>query len=201
MSEPLKATRWAWWVATGLGSGWLRPAPGTWGSLAGLLAWCVLTSLTFAPFSNWAARHPGHPWLAPGAMVLEVLHIAAIGLLAWVSARASDHVEREAGREDPGFIVADEWVGMWITLWPLRWMLAQEAFRFLAPGGWRWGLVLLGFPFLVFRVLDIGKPWPVKQIQDLPGGQGIVADDLVAGLYGLPMVALATPWLTAWLSS
>lgn len=201
MSESLKAPRWAWWVATGLGSGWLRPAPGTWGSLAGLLAWCVLTFSVLTPFSNWAAQHPSHPWRVPLGAGLEVLLLMAIGLLTWVSVRASDRVVQETGREDPGYIVADEWVGLWITLWPLRWTLAQEAFRLLGPGGWRWGIVLLGFPFLVFRVLDIGKPWPVKQIQDLPGGQGIVADDLVAGLYGLPVIQLTTPWLMAWLLS
>jgi phosphatidylglycerophosphatase A len=99
-------------------------------------------------------------------------------------------VVAQTGSHDPGFIVADEWVGMWITLWPLRW----EAHRLLVEGGWR-GIAVLGVPFLVFRVLDIWKPWPVHQIQDLPGGQGIVADDLVAGLYGLPVVLLLLPWL------
>jgi len=200
MSEPVKkAPRWAWWVATGLGSGWLRPAPGTWGSLAGLLAWCILTFSAFTPFASWTSRHPGHVLLAPLGVALELLHLVVLGLLTWVSVRASDRVVQETGREDPGFIVADEWVGMWVTLWPLRWTLAQEAFRLFAPGGWRW-IVLLLFPFLVFRMLDIWKPWPVHQIQDLPGGQGIVADDLVAGLYGLPLVALGTPWLLAWLT-
>jgi phosphatidylglycerophosphatase A len=201
MSEPAKkAPRWAWWVATGLGSGWLKPAPGTWGSLAGLLAWCVLIGSSATPFISWASRHPGHVLLAPLGVALEILHLAAIGLLVWVAVRASDRVVQETGREDPGFIVIDEWVGMWVTLWPLRWTLAQEAFRLFDPGGWRWSVLLL-FPFLVFRLLDIWKPWPVHQIQELPGGQGIVADDLIAGLYGLPMVTLATPWLLTWLAS
>ena len=52
-------------------------------------------------------------------------------------------------------------------------------------------------PFLVFRLLDIWKPWPVKQIQVLPAGSGVVADDVVAGLYGIPLVFLLTPWLLA----
>jgi phosphatidylglycerophosphatase A len=201
MSEPVKkAPRWAWWVATGLGSGWLRPAPGTWGSLAGLLAWCILTFSVSTPFVNWASRHPGHDFLSPLGATLELLHLVAIGLLVWVSVRASDRVVLETGCEDPGFIVADEWVGMWVTLWPLRWTLAQEVFSLSTPGGWRW-IVLLLWPFLVFRALDIWKPWPVRQIEDLPGGQGIVADDLVAGLYGLVFVSLTTPWLLAWLAS
>jgi len=45
----------------------------------------------------------------------------------------------------------------------------------------------------VFRLLDVLKPWPVYQIQALPGGTGIVADDVVAGLYGIPIVMLAAP--------
>lgn len=183
MSEPSgKAPRWAWWVATGLGSGWLRPAPGTWGSLAGLVAW-------------WLFAFSVTAYLPLPAVALEGLFILAIGLLAWLSVRASNQVVRETGKDDPGYIVVDEWVGMWVTLWPLRW----ETQRLATPGGgWRW-LLLLAVPFLVFRILDIWKPWPVYQLQDLPEGQGIVADDLVAGLYGLPIVAVITPWLIAWL--
>ena len=187
MSEPNGriAPRWAWWVATGVGSGWLRPAPGTWGSLAGLGAWCLFT---FAV--------TGHDPLTPlQSAAMEGLFLLVIGLMTWLSVRASDRVVEETGEQDPGYIVADEWVGMWVTLWPLRW----EVHRLTALGGWRWVLVL-AVPFLVFRVLDIWKPWPVHQLQDLPGGQGVVADDLVAGLYGLPIVALVTPRILAWIS-
>ena len=178
-----KAPRWAWWVATGLGSGWLRPAPGTWGSLAGLGAWYLFTVAV-----------TGQGLLTPlRTAAMESLFILAIGLLTWLSVRASDLVVAETGRKDPGYIVADEWVGIWVTLWPLRW----EAHRLASLAGGRWILVL-AVPFLVFRILDIWKPWPVHQIQDLPGGQGIVADDLLAGLYGLPVVVLVSPWLLAW---
>ena len=181
--ERRKAPAWAWWVATGLGSGLLRPAPGTWGSLAGLAAW-GLFSLGLGRLGQDAPGLRG---------LLEAGFLAAIGLMTWISVRASDRVVAQTGSHDPGFIVADEWVGMWITLWPLRW----ETHRLLVEGEWR-GIVVLGVPFLVFRVLDIWKPWPVDQVQVLPDGQGIVADDLVAGLYGLPLVALAAPWLLAW---
>ena len=179
----LKAPRWAWWVATGLGSGWLRPAPGTWGSLSGLGAWCLFT---FA-----VTRHL--PLTQLGKAAMEGLFILVIGLMTWLAVWASDLVVGETGEKDPGYIVADEWVGIWVTLWPLRW----EAHRLATLGGWRWAVVL-ALPFLVFRLLDIWKPWPVYQIQALPGGQGIVADDLVAGLYGLPLVALITPWMLLW---
>ena len=187
-----KAPRWAWWVATGLGSGRLRPAPGTWGSLAGLAAWCLLVLLTGTPFSTWVQDHRAAPWLAYRIYGMEILFMAAPLALAWLGVRASDRVVAETGQEDPGYIVIDEWAGMWITLWPVRWEVAQNLHRLWGPGGWRWLPALL-VPFLVFRLLDIWKPWPVRQIQDLPGGQGIVADDLVAGLYGIPVVMLLAP--------
>jgi len=187
-----KAPRWAWAVATGLGSGWLRPAPGTWGGLAGLAAWCLLSRLLVTPFCTWVLGHRDHPHLAAGIYAVEVMFILAPMALTWLAVRASDLVVRETGAKDPGRIVAGEWAGMWITLWPLRWEIAQNLHRLAAPGWWRW-LPMLLVPFLVFRLLDTWKPWPVRQIQALPGGGGIVADDVVAGLYGIPIVMLVAP--------
>lgn len=178
-----KAPRWAWGVATGLGSGCLRPAPGTWGSLAALVAWSLMI------LGIHALRLDQAGVLARG--IVESALLVAIGLLGGIGVQASTLVAREAGREDPGFIVVDEWLGMWVTLWPLRWELAR-AFEGRAAGA---VAILLGIPFVVFRILDIWKPWPVYQIQDLPEGQGIMADDLVAGLYGIPIVMLVTPML------
>jgi phosphatidylglycerophosphatase A len=173
----IRAPRWAWWVATGLGSGLLKPAPGTWGSLAALVVVCLL-----APF---LLRLPHG--------MAEVFCLALPLGCAWLGVAASDRVVAETGTEDPGYIVVDEWAGLWITLWPVRWELARNVHRLFQPGGWRW-LPVVAIPFLVFRVLDIWKPWPVRQIQVLPAGSGIVADDVVAGLYGIPLVALAVPW-------
>lgn len=187
-----KAPRWAWWVATGLGSGCLRPAPGTWGSLAGLAAWCLLSLLLATPFATWVMAHRDAAYLGNRIYAMEILFMAAPMALAWLGVRASDRVVRETGAEDPGYIVIDEWAGMWITLWPMRWEIAQNLYRLWGPGGWRWLPALL-VPFLVFRILDIWKPWPVRQIQDLPEGQGIMADDVVAGLYGIPVVMLLAP--------
>ena len=192
MSDKTKAPRWAWWIATGFGSGWLRPAPGTWGSLAALLAWCLFTLLVPLRFANWAANHPWHPHARLYQNLMEVLFLAIIGGMTWIAVKASDRVVRETGQKDPGFIVADEWAGMWIALWPVRWEIAQNLQRLGAPGGWRWLPALL-VPFLVFRLLDIWKPWPVRQVQALPGGHGVVADDVVAGLYGIPIVMLGVP--------
>lgn len=171
------APRWAWWVATGFGSGRLRPAPGTWGSLAALLAWCLLA-----------------PALAlPGRWVSELLYLVLPAAMTWASVAASDRVVAETGVKDPGWIVADEWAGMWIALWAVRWEVVPALRHLAQPGGWRWLPVLL-VPFLAFRLFDVWKPWPVRQIQVLPGGAGITADDVVAGLYALPAGLLALPW-------
>ena len=199
LSDGYKAPRWAWWIATGLGSGRLRPAPGTWGSLAGLLAWCLLTLLGPLPFSRWCALHPDHPQLWLFRLLMELPFLLAIAALTWAALRASDCVARETGLDDPGFIVADEWVGIWVTLWPVRWTLTLGFSQVASPGGALALAAILGIPFLVFRVLDIWKPWPVHQLQDLPMGQGIVADDLVAGLYAIPLVLLLVPAVLTWL--
>ena len=189
-----KAPRWAWAAATGLGSGRLRPAPGTWGTLAALLAWLLLSALVATPFTSWALLHPAQRHLRQYVMAFEAVFILAPLAMTWLAVRSSDLVLAETGEKDPGYIVADEWAGMWITLWPMRWEIAQNLHRLAAPGAWRWLPVLL-VPFLVFRLLDIWKPWPVYQIQALPGGTGVVADDVVAGLYGIPIVMLLMPWI------
>ena len=186
-----KAPRWAWVVATGLGSGCLHPAPGTWGSLAGMAAWCLLSLLLASPFSAWVLVHRTDPGLAARIYGAEALFLLAPLAMTWLAVRAADLVVRETGEKDPGCIVADEWAGMWITLWPMRWEIAQNLHRLWAPGWWRWLPALL-VPFLVFRLLDVWKPWPVRQLRALPGG-GRVADHVVAGLYGIPIVMLAAP--------
>jgi len=200
MSNPLqKAPRWAWILSTGFGSGCLRPAPGTWGSLAALLAWMLFTLLTATPFANWCMFHPQHPHLWLYRHLMELAFLAPIVLVAVFGTLACTRIIRETGIQDPGFAVVDEWLGMWVTLWPLRWDLALGAGSLMGPGRWRM-VAMLAIPFVVFRVLDIAKPWPVFQIQNLPEGQGVMADDLVAGLYGIPVVMLLMPVIMRWLS-
>lgn len=85
---------------------------------------------------------------------------------------AATRVAREAGKTDPGCVVIDEVAGQWLTL-------------LLAPAGWK--TVLAGF--ILFRVFDVLKPFPLRRLERLPQGWGIVVDDLGAGVYG--MIALA----------
>jgi phosphatidylglycerophosphatase A len=112
----------------------------------------------------------------PAVQAVVLLLITLVGV--WASHRA----ERHFGREDPGPVVIDEVAGQIATL-------------FLVGGGA--GALLLGF--VVFRVLDIVKPWPANALEALPGGWGIMADDLMAGLYGwgimFGMMAAFPGWL------
>ena len=164
-----RAPLWAGWIATGFGSGLLRPAPGTWGSLAAWAAWVALVVLIFV-------LPPILP--LPGAAfdcLLGSLTILAVP----VSVAASGLLLRETGEKDPGYIVSDEWVGMWLALWPARKHLVDA----LAGGGWQKATVWMFASFLLFRLFDIWKPWPLRRLEHIPGGWGVTLDDVAAGLY------------------
>lgn len=94
------------------------------------------------------------------ALLLTLLLFPAI----WAASRTA----RLVGRHDPGLVVVDEVLGQWVTLLgsPIR----------------NWKVFLAAF--LLFRLFDIWKPWPVRNFERLPEGTGIVADDLAAGGYG-----------------
>ena len=116
--------------------------------------------------------------------------------MSWDVARGADEIlacETERRDRPP---LTDEWAGMFIALWPVRLLLAGNLHRLHLPGGWRFA-ALVAVPFLLFRLLDILKPWPCDRLQDLPGGQGIVADDVVAGLYSIPLTQALVPFLMA----
>jgi phosphatidylglycerophosphatase A len=94
----------------------------------------------------------------------QVLLIVAVsGLGTWAATLAARHF----GREDPGEVVIDEVAGQLVTL--------------VATGAGLYGTCL---GFFVFRAFDIVKPWPVNRFERLPGGVGIMADDLMAGVFG-----------------
>lgn len=170
-----KAPRIAWWLATGFGSGYLKPAPGTWGSLAGLLAWLLMV------FGMRATHWKGTPYLLLSAPL-------ALSLLAvW----ASDRVVKETGQKDPSFIVADEWAGIWVALTPLLFTAT------LQPQPWSLWMARLVAPFMLFRLFDIWKPGAVDTAQRLPGGWGVVMDGVLAGLLAALLVWPLDRWLGA----
>jgi phosphatidylglycerophosphatase A len=107
-------------------------------------------------------------WLTLGAAVCAV----AIGI------PAATIVERESERPDPGHVVIDEVAGQWIALSFSRVNLSH---------------LLAGF--LLFRLFDIVKPWPARKLEHLPGGWGIMLDDVAAGVYALLLMLALNHWI------
>lgn len=155
-----KKTPWAFAVATFFGAGYGKPGPGTWGSVAAVLLW-AMTAWVFHPARN----------------TLTLIVLAAIGLALVFGIPAATVVERESGREDPGFVVIDEVIGQWIAL---LW----------CPLDWRYALLAL----ILFRLFDITKPFPVRRLERLPAGWGIIFDDVAAGLYAVGVGLLIRLW-------
>jgi phosphatidylglycerophosphatase A len=105
-----------------------------------------------------------HFWLGAGRLALLIAALVLLVPAIW----ASTNTARLVAKPDPGIVVVDEVLGQWTTL--------------LGAAVFNWKTLLAGF--LLFRLFDIWKPWPVRQCEKLPSGTGIVADDLAAGFYG-----------------
>lgn len=132
-------------LATWFGSGLLKPAPGTWGTLAALpFAW----SIAWATGSSW--------WLLVTAAALFPIGV-------W----AAERYDAREGSHDSSEIVIDEVVGVWIALA----VVPADLVHCLAG-------------FALFRLFDIAKPWPIAWLdQRVGGGLGVMADDLLAGVF------------------
>jgi phosphatidylglycerophosphatase A len=116
------------------------------------------------------------PWLAlrhlPPAFYALML-VVAFAFGVWACAVAI----RVLAVKDPSAVVWDEFVGQWIALAPLLWR----------PRGWLW--ILCGF--ILFRIFDIAKPWPVSWAdRAVPGGLGVMLDDVFAGVYAALVLAV-----------
>ncbi|MFP5234652.1 MAG: phosphatidylglycerophosphatase A [Acidobacteriota bacterium] len=113
----------------------------------------------------------------PSSALLTIALVAGILLTVAIGVPAATIAARESGRKDPGFVVIDEVAGQWIALLG-------------SPVDWRHGLIA----FVLFRLFDITKPFPARQLEKLPEGWGIVFDDLAAGLYAWGVAALLRIW-------
>lgn len=139
-------------VATVGGVGDLRPAPGTWASVAaGVLALALVLALPAAALT---------PVLLVAALLSTLAGLATAGAAA-----------RRLGRGDPAQVVIDEVAGV---------LLAVACIPAAALA--REPVLAIGVAVALFRVFDIAKPWPVASCERLPGAFGIMADDLLAGL-------------------
>jgi len=187
--------RLALFVATACGLGYLPVAPGTFGSLGGLL-------ITFLPgwFFLFMAIMIGGAYdglmggVSSQGLVdpLAASHVALALAVAALGVWSANQVASYESAKDPQHVVIDEVSGQQLTLLlgcgvPVWWRVP----------GWPWGRFPLGavtihtalnwkylvLGFILFRVFDIWKPFPARQAESLPGGWGIMADDWVAGIY------------------
>jgi len=155
-TSPLR--RDAWFgntlVATFFGVGYLKPGPGTWGSVATVLLWA------------WALS-----WMPPASRTWATVIAAAAVTLIGIP--AATRTARDYASKDPQFVVIDEVAGQLITL-------------IAVPLAWQ--SLLAGF--ILFRGFDILKPPPVRQLEKLPEGFGIVLDDVGAGIYAAALLQI-----------
>jgi phosphatidylglycerophosphatase A len=98
-------------------------------------------------------------------------------VLLYPGIRAADIIAAQSGRKDPQIVVIDEVLGQWLTL----------------AGAATFDLVTLALAFGLFRLFDIWKPPPIRLIEQVPGGAGIVLDDMMAGAYAA-LVLFVVGW-------
>ena len=171
---------WAWFCATACGLGHMWPASGTWGSLPPVMLFA------------------GMGWL--GAPLWAHLLVQAL-FCAMASAGCLHHggkVEAVVGRKDPGVVVVDEVAGMALTLaLVVLYAMARhgDATRAM-PVSLVVTLAALGFVW--FRVMDVIKPPPARGLQSVPGGAGVLIDDLVVAPYSaVAVIASIELWVGA----
>jgi len=196
--------RLAFAIATVFGTGYLKPGPGTWGSLVGVLfssASAGLWLLSLGPrFSNRAvyvatAHVAGDSPTSLFPLISLLLFLLIVSLGVWSGSR----VARWTGLKDPQFVVIDEVSGQQLALVLALVPIALPASRalgggplfaeFLAFSLLNWKFLLAGF--ILFRVFDIFKPFPCRRLEKFPGGWGIMADDWMAGIYAAICLRLA----------
>ncbi len=152
---------------TACGLGFLRPASGTWGSLPPVVV------------------AVGLAWLGQPAWLIDVTLLLLLGIGIVACLRFGAIAERTFGRKDPGQVVADEVAGQAVTLLFIPWAGLSGWGGVVSPASmdpWLYNFVVGVAGFLLFRVFDVLKPPPANGLQRLPGGLGILVDDLVAGL-------------------
>jgi phosphatidylglycerophosphatase A len=145
-------------LLSGFGTGFLPIAPGTWGSFAAAILWLAATAgLNAAGLGAWPI------------VVATILATIAASVVCVVF---GDYAIALWKRKDPGCVVIDEFAGQWVSLLPVAFLPS-----------WRMRIIGAAAAFFLFRVFDVIKPPPARQLEALPAGVGILADDLMAGAY------------------
>ena len=141
-------------------------APGTWGSAAGLLWWLLVVRLA-------------HQKGGPHEFIFDALVVLMAIFLCGVAAAI-------IGKKDPSEVILDEFAAM-----PLVFLLNEQAYK-----NTKFSLLFILLGFLLFRLFDITKPFGIKALEKLPGGLGIVLDDVMAAFYA-NLVLQGIAWLWA----
>jgi len=181
--------RCALWVASVCGLGYIPIAPGTFGSLAGLMLFGLVL------FALMGARRILGPFaagdiIAPGRTI-DTIQVAVAVITAVLGVWSANRAAAFWQQKDPQRVVIDEVSGQHLAvvlgvaapLWrkPAQIVWGSTFGRIPLPSLLSWKYLVLGF--ILFRVFDIWKPFPVRQAESLPGGWGIMTDDWVAGAY------------------
>ena len=118
------------------------------------------------------------PWWGTSSVGLQV---AAAAIVLMVGTWAGEDVASRLGDKDPSLVVIDEIAGMWVTLIALP-----------------WNPVTVVTGFFMFRLFDVFKPYPARDLERVPGGWGIMLDDIVAGIYANLAVRVVLLVWPAW---
>jgi phosphatidylglycerophosphatase A len=165
------------YVAIGVatcGVGFIPLAPGTWGSAVGVLLYFGIGHAAQGYFDYVVTRGADlSPQIFQALLTTVLLLVIFVVSLAgtWAGTRA----EKLLGKKDPGSVVVDEVAGQLVTFLFVPWDTRALA---LVAG------------FVAFRVFDIWKPYPVRRLEGLGGGLGIMADDLLAGFYAAALLSV-----------
>jgi phosphatidylglycerophosphatase A len=216
-----KKPRLAIALATAFGVGYIPKAPGTFGSLVGVLTAFFSAVFFLHPASIGELFSPNpladammtrHIFLPPGAdphdfnVIFPLLAATVVlAILVVIGVWSSSRTAAYYGKKDPQFVVIDEVAGQHLTLLlpliPIALPRLTEHYDFslyaiffaLSLANWKY--LLAGF--VLFRLFDIWKPSPLRRLEKLPGGWGIMADDWMAGVYAaiLLRVALHFGWV------
>lgn len=203
-ASPAAKPRFAYAIATVFGAGYLKPGPGTWGSLVGLLIAVISHPFTWFLILGRGIQvslgKDASLLVGFGGMVLLLAPSILIWLvLAYLGVQTGGQVAASAGIKDPQYVVIDEVSGVHLALIlglapiaPLTLLRTEDAVTFALYTGMsilNWKFLLAGF--LLFRLFDIAKPFPCRRLEKLPGGWGIMADDWMAGVYAAICLRLA----------
>ena len=147
---------------TGFGLGFAPKASGTFGS-AGAIA--------IAAIAWGVCQLAGGNPVATDAILVVLTLLASAGCVRWGPWAVAEYADKARKEGDPGQVVLDEFAGQWVSLF----MIPMASFKM--------AVAVLAVQFFFFRLFDVLKPPPARQLEKLPFGWGILLDDVAAGVY------------------